>query len=129
MRIREMAIAIGISILPCAAGAQAPVKTLPAPGTPMTKNSKMVRAYAIQRGMPYSGVRVVQNVTIFPDGERNEERASTKEWRDSEGRTRQDTTWTRRNGQVVTVCQIDDPVALVRYIWRLEPPRKTVVTE
>jgi len=104
---------------------------LPAPGTVMPPASKEVRAYTIQRGMPYSGVRVVQHVTIFPDGHRKEGGSSTKESRDSEGRTRKDVTWTENdsiNG-VVTVCVIEDPVSLVRYIWKVVTAQKTVVTE
>ena len=89
----------------------------------------MIRAYTIQRGMPYSGVRVVQHVTIFPGGFRKEEGSSTKEWRDSEGRTRKDVTWTDASKGVVTVCVIEDPVALVRYIWKVGATEKTVVTE
>lgn len=120
------AIAIGISVAPCKTGAQS---VLPAPGAPMPQSSEMVRAYTIQRGMPYSGVRVVKHVTIFPNGYRQEEGSSTKEWRDSEGRTRKDVTWTHPIKGVVTVCQIDDPVALVRYIWTVGAAEKTVVTE
>jgi hypothetical protein len=125
------AIAIGIAVAPCLAGAQLVTgpPILPRPGTVMPSDSKMVRAYTIERGMPYSGVRVVQHVTIFPDGYRKEEGSSTKEWRDSEGRTRQDVTWTDAIKGVVTVCVIDDPVSLVRYIWKVETAQKTVVTE
>jgi hypothetical protein len=128
------AIAIGIAVAPCLGGAQVVVMgppVLPAPGTVMPPASKEVRAYTIQRGMPYSGVRVVQHVTIFPDGHRKEGGSSTKEWRDSEGRTRKDVTWTENDSinEVVTVCVIEDPVSLVRYIWRVETARKTVVTE
>lgn len=134
MRIRNRvilpAIVIGVEFVSCTATAQsAPVTVLPMPGTPMSRNMKMTRAYTIQRGMPYSGVRVVHHVDIFPNGYRQEDGSSTKEWRDSEGRTRQDVTWTTRTGQVVTVCTIDDPVELVRYIWKLGIGQKTVVTE
>jgi hypothetical protein len=128
------AIAIGIAVAPCLGGAQVVVMgspVLPAPGTVMPPGSKMVRAYTIERGMPYSGVRVVQHVMIFPDGNRKEEGSSTKEWRDSEGRSRKDVTWTENdsiNG-VVTVCVIEDPVSLVRYIWKVATAQKTVVTE
>jgi hypothetical protein len=125
------AIAIGVAVAPCLAGAQmvtgAPI--LPQPGTVMPPDSKMVRAYTIERGMSYSGVRVVQHVTIFPNGYRKEEGSSTKEWRDSEGRTRKDVTWTDAVKGVVTVCVIEDPVSLVRYIWKVETAQKTVVTE
>jgi hypothetical protein len=61
------AIAIGVAVAPCLAGAQmvtgAPI--LPQPGTVMPPDSKMVRAYTIERGRPYSGVRVVQHVRSF----------------------------------------------------------------
>jgi hypothetical protein len=79
--------------------------------------------------MPYSGVRVVQHVMIFANGYRREEGSSTREWRDSQGRTRKDITWTRPTGDVVTGCEIDDPVELVRYIWKVGTAEKTVVTE
>jgi hypothetical protein len=79
--------------------------------------------------MPYSGVWVVQHVTIFPGGSRTEEGSSSKWWRDSEGRTRKDVTWTDAIKGVVTVCVIEDPVALVRYIWKVGATEKTVVTE
>jgi hypothetical protein len=130
-RVIAPAIAIGIAVVPCMAGAQlAPGSPLPAQGTPMPQDSKPVRAYTIERGMPCSGVRVVQHVMIFPNGFRREEISSTtKEWRDSGGRTRKDVTWTSPTGEVVTVCQIDDPVALVLYIWKVGTAQKTVVTE
>jgi hypothetical protein len=131
------AIAIGIIVGPCAIGAQVTsctpgpgqITCTLAPGTPIPQGSKPMRGYAIERGMPYSGVRVVQNVTIFPDGSRKEDGSSTKEWRDSEGRKRSDVTWESLDGSDVTVCQIDDPVALVRYIWKVGTTAKTVVTE
>jgi hypothetical protein len=110
------AIAIGVAFAPCLAGSQmvTGVPILPQPGTVMPPDSKEVRLYTIERGMPYSGVRVVQHVTIFPNGFRKEEGSSSKEWRDSEGRTRKDVTWTDAIKGAVTVCVIDDPVALVR---------------
>jgi hypothetical protein len=125
------AIAIGIAVAPCLSGAQVVTgpPVLPAPGTVMPPDSKEVRLYTIERGMPYSGVRVVQHVTIFLNGFRKEEGSSTKEWRDSEGRTRKDVTWTDAIKGVVTVCVIEDPVALVRYIWKVGATEKTVVTE
>jgi hypothetical protein len=89
----------------------------------------MVRAYTIQRCTPYSGVWVVQHATIFPDESRKEEGSSSKWWRDSEGRTRKDVTWTDATKGVVTVCVIEDPVALVRCIWKVGAKAKTVVTE
>lgn len=115
---------------PCIAAAQviqAPV--LPAPGTPVPEDAQAVRAYTIERGMPYSGLRVTQHVLTLPDVSRHEDGSTTREWRDSEGRTRNDITWTPPTGEKVTVCQIDDPVALVRYIWKTGAAEKTVVTE
>jgi hypothetical protein len=38
-------------------------------------------------------------------------------------------TWTRPTGGLATVCRIEDPIAKVRYIWRIEQGRQTVVTE
>lgn len=68
-------------------------------------------------------------MTKFPDGQIVKDQNTEKVWRDGDGRTREDTTWTRYNGVVATVCKIEDPVGKVRYIWRIEPGRKTVVTE
>ncbi len=135
--VMRPAIAIGIVVTPCVIGAQVKsctpgpgqITCTLAPGTAIPQSSKPLRGYSIEKGMPYSGVRVVQNVTIFPNGYRKEDGASTKEWRDSEGRKRSDVTWKGLEGSDITVCQIDDPVALVRYIWRIEGSKKTVVTE
>ena len=57
---------------------------------------------------------------IDPNGDRKEETHATKEWRDSEGRTRQDLTWKLPDGSEMTVCEIDDKVGLVRYIWKVD---------
>jgi hypothetical protein len=126
-------IAAGIAIGPSATVAQnsAPgIQVLPVPGTHMPRGFDAGKiAYTIDRAMPYSGIWVTRHVTTFPDGEIQRDRSTRKVWRDSEGRTREDTTWTRKSGAVATVSHIDDPVAKVRYIWRIEPGRKTVVTE
>lgn len=116
-------LTLGILIGPCVAHAQT------ASATEVPPDSKPVRAYIIARDMPYSGVRVVHSVTAFPNGYRKVEDSATKEWRDSEGRTRNDITWEDMNGRKVTVCEIDDPVALVRYIWKVGSTTKTIVTE
>ncbi len=126
-------IAAGIPIGPCIAAAQdfAPgVRVLPVPGTHMPKDFVQGKiAYTIDRSMPYSGIWVTKHVTTFPDGQVVRDRSTRKVWRDSEGRKREETTWTRKSGAVATVSHIEDPVAMVRYIWRVEPGRKTVVTE
>lgn len=126
-------IAAVITIGPSTAIAQnsaSGVQVLPAPGTHMPKGFDAGKiAYTIDRSMPYSGVWVTKHVIRFPDGQMQRDRSTRKVWRDSEGRTREDTTWIRKSGAQATVCHIDDPVAKVRYIWRIEPGRKTVVTE
>ena len=131
------AFAMGFVVAPCLLGAQLTSciagsgQTIcrPAPGNAISQDSKPTRVYGIERGMPYSGVRVVQHVTVSPDGSRSEDGSSTTEWRDSEGRKRSDVTWKGPEGSDVTVCQIDDPVALVRYIWKVGGTAKTIVTE
>lgn len=85
--------------------------------------------YTIDRGMPYSGTWVTKHLTQLPHGQVARDESTRKVWRDSDGRTREETTWTRWNGVVATVCRIEDPVARVRYIWRIEPDTETVVTE
>lgn len=131
------AFAMGFVVAPCVLGAQltsciagsGQTICTPVQGSPIPPDSKPTRAYVISRGMPYSGVRVVQHVNVFADGNRSEDESSTAEWRDSEGRQRSDVTWKGPDGSDVTVCQIDDPVALVRYIWKVGGTAKTVVTE
>lgn len=118
-----LAIGVGIAAAPFMARAQT------APESAIPPDSKPMQLYVINKGVPYSGVRVVRSVTIFPNGYRKVEVSTTKEWRDSEGRTRNDITWMRPDGSSVTVCQINDPVELVRYIWKVEPTARTVVTE
>lgn len=123
------AIALGFAAGPFATYAQV-VQVLPAPGTPLATNSEQSKiAYTIEKGMPYSGVWVTKHVTKFPDGQILKDENTRKVWRDSDGRTREDTTWTRRSGVLATVCRIEDPVGHVRYIWRIEPGRETVITE
>lgn len=131
MRIQNALIssllAFGIALAPFAASAQ----YLPPPGSTILPKSggQEKIGYAIERAMPYSGIWVTKHVTKFPDGQIVQDQNTDKVWRDSDGRTRSDTTWTRYNGVVATVCKIEDPVGKVRYIWRIEPGRKTVVTE
>jgi hypothetical protein len=121
-----LAIAIGFTLRSFTAGAQT---TLPPPGSQSPPNIEEKIGYTIERGMPYSGIWVTKHVTKFPDGQLMKDQNTGKVWRDSEGRTREDVTWTRQSGVVATVCRIEDPVAKVRYIWRIEQGRKTVVTE
>jgi len=135
--VTRSAIVVGIVVGPCLIGAQVgtcipepgQATCTPTPGNLAPLDSKPRQLYVIARGMPYSGVLVVQHVTIFPNGFRKEDGSSTKEWRDSAGRERSDITWKGPDGNDVTVCQIDDPVALVRYIWKVGETVKTVVTE
>lgn len=116
------AIAIAFTVVPSNMSAQGIV---PIPGT--ARSEKI--GYTIDRGMPYSGIWITKHVTTFPDGQIMKDQNTRKVWRDSDGRTREDSTWTRRSGVVATVCRIEDPVDKVRYIWRIEPGRQTVVTE
>lgn len=129
MRIREVrnpALAVGIVLVALASRAQG---VLMSPMGPPQNSTPGKIMYGIERGMPYSGVWVTRHVTKFPGGQVVKDENTRKVWRDSEGRTRDETTWTRYNGVVATVGRIEDPVAKVRYTWRIEPGRKTVVTE
>lgn len=133
MGIRGLRIAtafgVGISIASFTVCAQQ-VQVLPVPGSRARTNLEDAKiGYTIDRGMPYSGIWFTYHVTTFPDGQVKKDQSTRKVWRDSDGRTREETTWTRFNGVVATVCRIEDPVAQVRYIWRIEPGRRTVVTE
>jgi hypothetical protein len=129
MRIRaerSPSLAIGIALIALACGAQT---VLPPPGTVLPQDSKPGKIlYGIDRGMPYSGIWITKHVTKFPDGQVVKEQNTRKVWRDSEGRTREETTWRRYTGALATVGRIEDPVAKVRYIWRIEPGRKAIVT-
>ena len=124
---RNPSLAIGIALLALASRAQT---VLPPPGTALPQDSNPGKiAYGINRGMPYSGIWVTRHVTKFPDGQVVRDQNTRKVWRDSEGRTREETTWRRYTGALATVGRIEDPVAMVRYIWRIEPGRKVIVTE
>jgi hypothetical protein len=122
-----LTIAIGLALGSFTADSQT---TLPAPGTRLPQNLENAKiAYTIDKGMPYSGIWITRHITTFPDGQIKKDRNTRKVWRDTDGRTREDVTWTRQTGVVAKVCRIEDPVAQVRYIWRIEQNRKTVVTE
>jgi len=93
-----------------------------------------MEVFIVSKGMPYSGVRVVKNVFYFPGGESKTQIARTKEWRDSEGRSREDVTLNADSDDIgdeslVTVCKIEDPIAHMRYIWKVGKHIKSVVTE
>lgn len=130
-------IVIGIVTGPCLIGAQVgtcipepgQATCIPTPGKLAPPDSKPRRFYIIAKGNPYSGVLVVHHVYVSPDGSRQEDGSSTMRWRDSEGRERTDVTWKGLDGNDVTACQIDDPIALVRYIWKVGKTVKTAVTE
>jgi hypothetical protein len=127
MLIRAEKIAIGIALVALASRAQT---LLPSPGTALPQDSKPAKtSYSIQRGMPYSGIWVTKHVAKFPDGQVVKDQNTRRVWRDSEGRTREETTWRRYTGALATVGRIEDPVAKVRYTWRIEPGRKAIVTE
>lgn len=127
--IRTMlAIASGVILGSFAAGAQT---VTPMPGSQPSRTTNEAKiGYTINRGMPYSGIWVTKHVFTFPDGQVQKDQNTRKVWRDSDGRTREEDTWTRRiGGDVATVYRIEDPVAQVRYIWRIQQDRQTIVTE
>jgi hypothetical protein len=122
-----LVIATGAMLPSIPSGAQT---VLPLSDSQSPTNAEEAKiAYGIERGMPYSGTWITRHTTTLPDGQIKKDDNLRKVWRDSDGRTRDETTWTRFNGVVATVCRIEDPVAKVRYIWRTEPGRRTVVTE
>ena len=123
---KGLVIAIGLTVGSIMAGAQT---ALPSPANqppPNIENAKT--GYTIDRGMPYSGVWITSHITTFPGGQVAKDENTRKVWRDSDGRTREDMTWKTSMGALVTVCRIEDPVAQVRYTWRIEQAGKTVVT-
>jgi len=128
MAVMGATIAFGVATGPCIAQSQIRAGGEIPPGT------KTMEVFIVNKGMPYSGVRVVKNVFFFPDGGSKTETARTKEWRDNEGRHREDITPNADSDDVgdeslVTVCKIEDPIEHVRYTWKLGKHVKSVVTE
>lgn len=80
------------------------------------------------KGAPYAAEAVTERVQVLPDGNRITEKSSSKQYRDSEGRTRMENTlgptmtFVPASGRMSLVF-IDDPVAGVHYT--LHPEAKT----
>lgn len=124
---KSLVLVIGIALVVLASKAQSPV---PAPRIALPQDVKLGKSsYSIQRGMPYSGIWVTKHVAKFSGGEIMKDQNTRRVWRDSEGRTREEITWRRYTGALATVGRIEDPVAKVRYTWRIEPGRTAIVTE
>jgi hypothetical protein len=70
------------------------------------------------RGLPYSAQRVTESVKVLADGNRIVQRHTEKLYRDSDGRTREESEWKGK-----PLVQIQDPVAGMSY--RLYPDTKT----
>ena len=70
------------------------------------------------RGLPYSAQRVTESVKVLADGNRIVRRHTEKLYRDSDGRTREESEWKGK-----PLVQIQDPVAGMSY--RLYPDTKT----
>jgi hypothetical protein len=70
------------------------------------------------RGLPYSAQRVTESVKVLADGNRIVQRHAEKLYRDSDGRTREESEWKGK-----PLVQIQDPVAGMSY--RLYPDTKT----
>jgi hypothetical protein len=70
------------------------------------------------RGLPYSAQRVTETVKVLADGNRIVQRHTEKLYRDSDGRTREESEWKGK-----PLVQIQDPVAGMSY--RLYPDTKT----
>lgn len=85
-------------------------------------------AAAPVKGAPYAAEAVTERVQVLPDGNRIVEKSSSKQYRDSEGRTRMENTlgptmtFVPASGRMSLVF-IDDPVAGVHYT--LHPEGKT----
>jgi hypothetical protein len=75
-------------------------------------------------GAPFSAVQVTTHQRTLADGNAIQEQEQTKLFRDSQGRVREETTWTEADGRGSrTVVTISDPVAKV--VRRLNPRSKT----
>src|SRR5690606_33516253 len=79
-------------------------------------------------GKPYSADSITETIQTLADGNRIVSTNTSRIYRDSEGRTRQEQTLTRLGSwaageQPVTLVTIDDPVAKVS--WFLDPERRT----
>jgi len=74
-------------------------------------------------GAPYSGVEVRSNQQVLANGTVIQHEDSTKVARDSQGRTRRETTRTAPDGTTQTRISISDPVA--GKVYELDPATKT----
>jgi len=76
-------------------------------------------------GAPFSAVRMTTHQQTLANGNVIQRQEQTNLYRDSQGRMREETTWTGGNGQGSrTMVTISDPVAQV--VRRLNPQAKTV---
>jgi hypothetical protein len=78
----------------------------------------------ITKGAPYSGDAVTEFTQVLGDGNRIQRKTVTRTFRDSEGRTRRETTNTVNGVEKVSVT-IVDPVAGTS--WVLDPDARTAV--
>ena len=106
----------------------AQIVQIQAPASGPVSSTEPVRAYSVEKGMPYSGVRVVHRVVFFPDSPPQVTDVREHEWRDSDGRTRRDVTLNGPDGGLITVCNIEDPMEHVRYTWKVEKNGKRVAS-
>ena len=75
-------------------------------------------------GAPFSGVLVTTHQQTLANGNTIQRQEQTRLFRDSQGRVREETTWSEPDGQGSrTVVTISDPLANV--VRRLNPQRKT----
>ncbi|MBE0659265.1 MAG: hypothetical protein IH602_16340 [Bryobacteraceae bacterium] len=95
-----------------------PMNTMVFTGAPAAGGMRHTIAFKnmLVKGAPYAAESVTETVQILADGNRIVNKQSSKEYRDSEGRTRHDNTvaplgpWVAE-GKSMTISIIDDPVA------------------
>lgn len=95
-----------------------PMNTMVFTGTPAAGGMRHTIAFRnmLVKGAPYAAESVTETVQVLSDGNRIVNKQSSKEYRDSEGRTRHDNTvaplgpWVAE-GKSMTLSIIDDPVS------------------
>ncbi|HJQ32144.1 MAG TPA: hypothetical protein VJ866_08195 [Pyrinomonadaceae bacterium] len=110
--------------------AQGPGEAPPAPGgdSIVYMATEMSFAGKLVKGAPYSAQAVTESIQTLADGNRIVRKNTAQVYRDSEGRTRRDQTFSNlgpysTGSDVPQAVFINDPVAAVNYI--LDPASKT----
>lgn len=69
-------------------------------------------------GMPYSAIRITTETSRNPNDNLSTRTQTCFEWRDAEGRTREEDIQVSSSGQEIRIVNINDPVAHVHYSWK-----------